>query len=54
ELEATLEPVFVYFKESRKLDEKFGDFYNRVGREAVQQFVVEYRARSIPEVIQHS
>ncbi|MBV9385425.1 MAG: sulfite reductase, ferredoxin dependent [Chroococcidiopsidaceae cyanobacterium CP_BM_ER_R8_30] len=46
ELEATLEPIFVYFKKSRKLDEKFGDFYHRVGLEAVQQFVAEYQSDS--------
>ncbi len=37
-LEAELEPVFVYFKQSRQLDEKFGDFCDRVGLEAIRQF----------------
>ncbi len=36
DLEAELEPVFVYFKQSRQLDEKFGDFCERVGLEAIR------------------
>ena len=36
DLEAELEPVFVYFKQSRQLDEKFGDFCDRVGLEAIR------------------
>lgn len=35
-LEAELEPLFVYFKQSRQLDEKFGDFCDRVGLEAIR------------------
>lgn len=45
ELEATLEPIFTYFKKSRNSDENFGDFYNRVGPQAVQKFVAEYKAK---------
>jgi len=41
-LEAELEPVFVYFKQSRQLDEKFGDFCDRVGLEAIRQFAPSY------------
>ncbi len=36
DLEAELEPVLVYFKHSRQLEEKFGDFCDRVGLEAIR------------------
>ncbi len=42
ELEASLEPVFVYFKQSRQPGEGFGDFCDRVGMEAIRQFTATY------------
>lgn len=36
DLEAELESVFAYFKQSRQLNEKFGDFCDRVGLEAIR------------------
>jgi sulfite reductase (ferredoxin) len=44
ELELFLEPIFVFFKKERKLGEKFGDFCDRVGFEAIRQFTVEYES----------
>jgi len=44
ELEATLKPLFSYFKKSRKLDEKFGDFYDRMGIEAIREFAANYNS----------
>ncbi len=45
DLETTLEPLFVYFKQERKLQpepESFGDFCHRVGFEALRQFAASY------------
>ncbi len=42
DLETTLEPIFVFFKQSRKPDERFGDFCDRVGLESIRQFVASY------------
>ncbi|MBD2017150.1 sulfite reductase, ferredoxin dependent [Microcoleus sp. FACHB-53] len=44
ELELFLEPIFVFFKKERKPGEKFGDFCDRVGFEAIRQFTVEYES----------
>ena len=46
ELEAFLEPMFAYFKKSRKKAESFGDFCDRVGFEALQQFSDQYQTAS--------
>lgn len=43
ELESTLEPLFVYFKQSRNLSESFGDFCDRVGIEGLHRFVATYQ-----------
>ncbi|MGB3514293.1 MAG: sulfite reductase, ferredoxin dependent [Microcoleaceae cyanobacterium] len=43
-LEAELEAIFVYFKQQRQPDESFGDFCNRVGIEAIRQFVTNYQS----------
>ncbi|MBM0743133.1 sulfite reductase, ferredoxin dependent [Phormidium sp. CLA17] len=43
ELESTLEPLFVYFKQSRNLGESFGDFCDRVGMASLQQFASTYQ-----------
>ena len=44
ELETFLEPIFVFFKKERKAGEKFGDFCDRVGFEAIRQFTVDYES----------
>ncbi|HEY9832310.1 MAG TPA: sulfite reductase, ferredoxin dependent [Stenomitos sp.] len=44
ELELFLEPIFVFFKKERQAGEKFGDFCDRVGFEAIRQFTVEYES----------
>ncbi len=43
ELESTLEPLLVYFKQSRNLSESFGDFCDRVGMEGLHQFASTYQ-----------
>lgn len=45
ELEVALEPLFVYFKQEKRrrtVAESFGDFCDRVGFEALQQFALTY------------
>jgi sulfite reductase (ferredoxin) len=42
DLEVTLEPLLVYFKQDRKPSESFGDFCDRVGFEALRQFAQAY------------
>jgi sulfite reductase (ferredoxin) len=42
DLEASLEPVFVYFKQNRHPGEGLGDFCDRVGMEAIRQFTTSY------------
>lgn len=42
ELEAGLEPLFVYFKKDRKSGEGFGDFCDRIGVEALREFADSY------------
>lgn len=44
ELESFLEPIFVYFKQARKAKERFGDFCDRVGFEAIREFTVTYES----------
>jgi len=43
ELESTLEPLLVYFKQSRNLSESFGDFCDRLGMEGLHQFASTYQ-----------
>lgn len=38
DLEATLKPVFVFFKKERQSGESFGDFCDRVGLDTLRQF----------------
>jgi sulfite reductase (ferredoxin) len=48
ELEKHLEPLFMFYKESRLMNgttESFGDFTNRVGVEALQ----EYASENVPK-----
>ncbi|MCH9055286.1 sulfite reductase, ferredoxin dependent [Synechococcus sp. PCC 6716] len=42
ELEATLEPLLVYYRDRRHSGESFGDFCHRVGFEALRQFAASY------------
>ncbi|MDZ8242229.1 MAG: sulfite reductase, ferredoxin dependent [Nostoc sp. ChiQUE01a] len=42
DLESFLEPIFVYFKKSRKSKESFGDFCDRVGFDAIREFSATY------------
>jgi sulfite reductase (ferredoxin) len=42
DLETALEPVFTYFKKERQLGESFGNFCDRVGLDAIRQFVSPY------------
>ncbi|MCC5620766.1 sulfite reductase, ferredoxin dependent [Nostoc sp. CHAB 5715] len=42
DLESFLEPIFVYFKKSRKSKERFGDFCDRVGFDAIREFATSY------------
>ncbi|MGL5083432.1 MAG: sulfite reductase, ferredoxin dependent [Microcoleaceae cyanobacterium] len=42
DLETTLEPIFVYFKQNRQAGECFGDFCYRVGLDLIRQFVSNY------------
>ncbi|MFE4105769.1 sulfite reductase, ferredoxin dependent [Almyronema epifaneia] len=44
ELETGLEPIFLYFREARQAQESFGDFCDRVGLEAIRQFVESHTA----------
>ena len=44
DLEAFLEPIFVYFKQKRQLSESFGNFCDRVGLESIRQFVTNYQS----------
>ncbi|MFQ3628041.1 MAG: sulfite reductase, ferredoxin dependent, partial [Cyanobacteriota bacterium] len=43
ELETTLEPLFVLFKQKRNAGESFGDFVHRVGLETLRQFAAKYK-----------
>lgn len=49
DLEKTLEPLLVYFKQQRSEDESFGDFCNRVGFEALREFTLTYKL-VVPQV----
>ena len=52
ELETQLEPMFVYFKESRETEESFGDFCNRVGFDAIREYAAKYETKKVaPEVL---
>ncbi|MEH2383963.1 MAG: sulfite reductase, ferredoxin dependent [Nostoc sp.] len=42
DLESFLEPIFVYFKKSRKSKESFGDFCDRIGFDAIREFTSTY------------
>jgi sulfite reductase (ferredoxin) len=42
DIETTLEPLFVFFRDGRKGQESFGDFCDRVGFDALHQFAATY------------
>ncbi len=42
DIESFLEPIFVYFKKSKKQKESFGDFCDRVGFDAIREFTATY------------
>ncbi|PSN13458.1 sulfite reductase, ferredoxin dependent [filamentous cyanobacterium CCT1] len=44
DIETTLEPLFVFFRDGRKKGESFGDFCDRVGFEALRQFAATYNS----------
>ncbi|MEH1827816.1 MAG: sulfite reductase, ferredoxin dependent [Nostoc sp.] len=46
DLESFLEPIFVYFKKSRKSKESFGDFCDRVGFDAIREFAATYEPQT--------
>ncbi|GAA6614314.1 sulfite reductase, ferredoxin dependent [Scytonema sp. NUACC26] len=46
DLETQLEPIFVYFKQQRKAEEKFGDFCDRVGFDAIREFAALYESET--------
>ncbi|PMB13685.1 sulfite reductase, ferredoxin dependent [Fischerella thermalis CCMEE 5282] len=45
DLETFLEPIFVYFKKSRKKGESFGDFCDRVGFDPIRKFTESYKSK---------
>ncbi len=47
DLETQLEPMFVYFKESRETEESFGDFCNRVGFDAIREYAAKYETKKV-------
>jgi sulfite reductase (ferredoxin) len=44
DLEAFLEPVFVFFKQKRQTGESFGDFCHRVSMDSILQFITHYQS----------
>jgi sulfite reductase (ferredoxin) len=49
DMETQLEPIFVYFKQSRQPEESFGDFCDRVGFDAIRQFAANYESQTADE-----
>ncbi|NDJ24774.1 sulfite reductase, ferredoxin dependent [Nostoc sp. B(2019)] len=47
DLETQLEPIFNYFKQSRKSGESFGDFCDRVGFDAIREFAANYESQTV-------
>jgi sulfite reductase (ferredoxin) len=46
DLETQLEPIFVYFKQTRDSGESFGDFCDRVGFDAIREFATKYESQT--------
>jgi len=45
DLEVTLEPLLVMFKQQRQRHESFGDFCHRIGFDQLRQFSAQYSSR---------
>ncbi|HYW20200.1 MAG TPA: sulfite reductase, ferredoxin dependent [Nodularia sp. (in: cyanobacteria)] len=43
DIESFLEPIFVYFKNFREYEERFGDFCDRLGFDALREFAATYQ-----------
>ncbi|ABA24640.1 sulfite reductase (ferredoxin) [Trichormus variabilis ATCC 29413] len=52
DIESFLEPIFVYFRKSRKSGESFGDFCDRVGFDGIREFVAQYQPETTPVTIE--
>jgi len=52
DIESFLEPIFVYFKQSRKSGESFGDFCDRVGFDAIREFATQYEPEAATVTIE--
>ncbi|MEB3182260.1 MAG: sulfite reductase, ferredoxin dependent [Nostocaceae cyanobacterium] len=50
DLESFLEPIFVFFKKSRRRNESFGNFCNRVGLDAIREFTENYDPASLIKI----
>jgi sulfite reductase (ferredoxin) len=52
DIETQLEPIFVFFKQSRKSGEGFGDFCDRLGFDAIREFAANYESQIVapPEI----
>jgi sulfite reductase (ferredoxin) len=46
EIENFLEPIFIYFKQSKKSGESFGDFCDRLGFDAIREFTANYESET--------
>jgi sulfite reductase (ferredoxin) len=46
DLESLLEPIFVFFKKSRKSKESFGDFCDRITFDAIREFAAIYEPQT--------
>jgi len=49
DIETQLEPIFVFFKQSRKSGESFGDFCDRVGFDVLREFAANYESEVVGE-----
>lgn len=54
DIESFLEPIFVYFKKSRKSGESFGDFCDRVGFDAIREFTAQYQPETVAAITEES
>ena len=56
DIETQLEPILVYFKQSRKKGESFGDFCDRVGFDDIREFATNYESEVVgmPEITDDS
>lgn len=49
DIETQLEPIFVFFKQSKQTGESFGDFCDRVGFDALREFAANYESEVVGE-----